>query len=48
MKGRFLAMWTVAVLSTGAAFVAYLALRFADGVLHELLERRELAAADPS
>lgn len=28
MKGRFLAMWTVAVLSTGAAFVAYLALRF--------------------
>ncbi len=28
MKGRVLALWTVAVLSTGAAFVAYLALRF--------------------
>lgn len=28
MKKRFLALWTVAVLSTGAAFVAYLALRF--------------------
>lgn len=28
MKNRFLALWTVAVLSTGAAFVAYLALRF--------------------
>lgn len=28
MKGQFLALWTVAVLSTGAAFVAYLALRF--------------------
>jgi cell division protein FtsL len=28
MKSRFLALWTVAVLSTGAAFVAYLALRF--------------------
>src|SRR5690606_9246095 len=27
-KGRFLALWTVAVLATGAAFVAYLALRF--------------------
>src|SRR5690606_23847955 len=28
MRNRFLALWTVAVLSTGAAFVAYLALRF--------------------
>jgi cell division protein FtsL len=28
VKNRFLALWTVAVLSTGAAFVAYLALRF--------------------
>jgi cell division protein FtsL len=28
MRKRFLALWTVAVLSTGAAFVAYLALRF--------------------
>ncbi|MFT3921267.1 MAG: cell division protein FtsL [Myxococcales bacterium] len=28
MKSQFLALWTVAVLSTGAAFVAYLALRF--------------------
>ena len=28
MKSRFLALWTVAVLATGAAFVAYLALRF--------------------
>ena len=28
MKNRFLALWTVAVLSTSAAFVAYLALRF--------------------
>ena len=28
MKSRFLALWMVAVLSTGAAFVAYLALRF--------------------
>jgi cell division protein FtsL len=28
MKKRFLALWSVAVLSTGAAFVAYLALRF--------------------
>jgi cell division protein FtsL len=27
-KGRFLALWTVAVLATGAAFVSYLALRF--------------------
>jgi len=28
MKSRFLALWTVAVLATGAAFVTYLALRF--------------------
>lgn len=28
MKGRLLALWTVAVFSTGAAFIAYLALRF--------------------
>src|SRR5688500_2605159 len=28
MKTRFLALWTVAVLATGAAFIAYLALRF--------------------
>jgi cell division protein FtsL len=28
MKQSFLALWTVAVLATGAAFVAYLALRF--------------------
>lgn len=28
MKSRFLALWTVAVFSTGAAFVTYLALRF--------------------
>lgn len=28
MKGRLLALWTVAVLSTGLAFIAYLALRF--------------------
>lgn len=28
MKSRLLALWTVAVLSTGAAFIAYLALRF--------------------
>jgi cell division protein FtsL len=28
MKSRFLALWTVAVFATGAAFVAYLALRF--------------------
>ena len=28
MKSQFLALWTVAVLATGAAFVAYLALRF--------------------
>jgi cell division protein FtsL len=28
VKNRFLALWAVAVLSTGAAFVAYLALRF--------------------
>ncbi len=28
MKARFLAMWAVAVLSAGAAFVVHLALRF--------------------
>lgn len=28
MKTRFLALWTVAVMATGAAFVTYLALRF--------------------
>jgi cell division protein FtsL len=28
MKSRFLALWTVAVFATGAAFVTYLALRF--------------------
>jgi cell division protein FtsL len=28
MKGRLLALWTVAVFATGAAFIAYLALRF--------------------
>lgn len=28
MKNRFLALWTVAVLATGGAFVTYLALRF--------------------
>ena len=28
MKSRFLALWSVAVLATGAAFVTYLALRF--------------------
>lgn len=28
MKDRLLALWTVAVFSTGAAFIAYLALRF--------------------
>jgi cell division protein FtsL len=27
-KGRFLALWTVAVLASGAALVSYLALRF--------------------
>lgn len=28
MKARFLALWTAAVLATGAAFVVHLALRF--------------------
>ena len=28
MKTRFLALWSVAVFATGAAFVTYLALRF--------------------
>lgn len=28
MSNRFLALWTVAVFATGAAFVTYLALRF--------------------
>ena len=28
MKARFLALWTVAVVASGAAFVTYLALRF--------------------
>lgn len=39
MKGRVLALWTVAVLSTGAAFVAYLALRFETVKLGYVLDK---------
>jgi cell division protein FtsL len=40
-KGRFLALWTVAVLATGAAFVAYLALRFEAVRLGYALDREQ-------